>query len=305
MSMNIKLPATAIDVNIPDELKNYMRASEPKLPDMEEYDAVRHFKSLLKNSDGISGKYLCSILSDMARLDGFTGVHPYQLGDASQGAGELVFTLKHMLTQIFGMADISMQAGASNALFTALCMVKAKLKADKSSKNIIIMPNDIAEADIEEVKQFGFDVKFALDEVEDIKSIAAAVVNYPNVSIDTIEKLHGNGALVIADVNGMKSVLGKARPGDLGIDIMYANAENLFPIAEANNITDLSIVGVGETVLKFAPIPNVDMDDEEQYYFSYDNKESIGKVNTYYGDFASMIKVIGAILSLGCEGLSI
>ncbi len=304
MSMNIKLPATAIDVNIPDELKNYMRASEPKLPDMEEYDAVRHFKSLLKNSDGISDKYLCSILSDLARLDGFTGVHPYQLGDASQGAGELVFTLKHMLTQIFGMADISMQAGASSALFTALCMVKAKLKADKSSKNIIIMPRDADECDIDEVKSFGFEVGYPPETLKNAEKIAAAVIVYPGVSDDVIELLHKNGAVVIADANGMKSVLGKARPGDLGIDIMYANAENLFPIAEANNITDLSIVGVGESVLKFAPIPNVNMDDEEQYYFSYDNKESIGKVNTYYGDFVSMIKVIGAILSLGCEGLS-
>ncbi len=302
MSMNIKLPATAIDVNIPEELGKYMRKTDFALPELEEYDVVRHFKGLLSDETACGDTYICSILSDMAKLDGFTGVHPYQLGDASQGAGELVFTLKHMLSQIFGMADITMQSGANDGSFTALCALKARLKKEKSSKKLIILPDDADEALAEEVKNFGFDVKYMSDGMEN-RDAAAAIVKFSDVSTENIELWHENGVIIIADVNGAGKLLGKVCIGDIGVDMLYFNAENLFPISSFKGEADLAVVGFDAAFAEYAPVPKVDIDEEEQYYFTYESDDSVGKVNQYYGDFSAMIKVIGCILSLGADGL--
>ena len=308
------LPKTAIDNHSFAPIDNYMRKTEAKLPDLCEYQVAEHYKSLLSDTACTGDKFLNNIFDDMSRLDGFTGVHPYQLPDACQGALELVFTLEHMLCDMFGMKQFSFQpSSVTGGVLTALGIIKAYAK--KQHKNVILVSEDADELLLSYIKKSGFEAKkldFGTTEIdkENISAVAGAVIEISTLNdadlghiCDVAAVLRDNDCIVCCEANKMKSFVGELRPGDMGFDMMFFDVENVFEVANFEGECDCAALGVTEKLLGYMPVPVIEIDDEEQYYLSFDKPDSIGKVNDFYGDFSCLIKTILYILSLGFDGL--
>lgn len=318
------LPKTAIDSYDTAPIEKYLRKSDVELPYLNEYDVASHYKDLLEckteqihNDNERNENFLYPVFDDMCRLDGFTGVHPYQLPDASQGAAELVFTLEHMVSDMFGMAAVTFQPRAiTGGIFTALSIIKAYGKKYFPKKNSVLVSRDADEVTLSYIKSFGYDAKIIDFEESSVKkytddSVMGAIIKNPDGNGNFISDiaeinafLHEKDCIVCCDANNFASLVGIARPGDMGFDIMYFDIDNMFDVSDIKGETDCATLGVTEKFLPYMPVPEIDIDEEEQYCLNCNKPDSIGKVNDYYGDFRALIKVLSYILSLGYDGLT-
>lgn len=312
------LPKTAIDEYSLEPIVEYLRKKDAAIHGFGERDVAQHYKSLLCDDNINSDRnFLFPVLDNMSRLDGFTGVHPYQLADASQGAAELVFTLEHMLCDMFGMEALCFQPTAqTGGMFTALSVIKAYAKKLNSSENVILVGESTDESMVSYIERFGYTVRRTAFDVASVKAqlnadVIGAIIKVPDDKGDFIsniseinELLHKNGCIACCDANNFKSLVGIVRPGDMGFDMVYFDISNMFDISNISGETDSSAFGVNKALVKYMPIPVIDIDEEEQYYLDYNKPDSIGKVNNFYGDFVALIKTIAYILSLGYDGLT-
>lgn len=310
------LPKTAIDNRSFAPIEKYMRKTDAKLPNLCEYQVAEHYKSLLSDKACMGDNFLNNIFDDMSRLDGFTGVHPYQLPDACQGALELVFTLGHMLCDMFGMKQFTFQpSSVTGGVLTALGIIKAYAEKQRKNRKVILVSEDADEILLSYIEKSGFEAKkldFGAAELdkEELSAVAGAVMEISPLNtrdlshiFDIAAILRDNDCIVCCDANKIKSFIGELRPGDMGFDMMYFDVENVFEVANFEGECDCAALGVTEKLLGYMPVPVIEIDDEEQYYLSFDKPDSIGKVNDFYGDFSCLIKTISYILSLGFDGL--
>lgn len=305
------LPQTAIDEYSPDSIpNNLLRKNKYTAPSLNEYDVAEHYVNIAENADinYISASYVQSIIEDVALYDGFTGIHPYQLADAGQGAFELLHTLRHMLCDMFGMDMFVLGATSKRETFvTVAMMIKSHFKNKREEKHTIVIDNSVCKRIKSEAENLGYNVVLA-----DIKNeitenylnddVAAVVVCDGVVNYGITEKIHEFGAIAVLDGKNIKKFTGIVRPGDMGYDIVYFNMGDMFTISDINGVDDAFAIGVSDCFTKYIPTPFVEIDDLEQYYFDYNRPESVGKPNEFYGNFVSWIKALGYILSLGYDG---
>ena len=313
------LPQTAIDEYSTDSIFESLRRSTPyKTPCLNEYDVYEYFNSLnLKGENNVlnGSDYTLSILDDVSKLDGFTGIHPYQLADAGQGAFELLFTLRHMLCDMFGMDMISLgQITAKQSLMSIMLMVKSYFADKKENRNTIIVVDGVCPCVQKLLENMGFVVNIVKCSLDEIKqsindNVAALLIRNPdnngNFASDILEitdAVHGAGALCVLDGKNSKSLSGISRPDDMGFDFVMIALSDLFDIADPFANDASYAVGVKADFEKYVPVPMVEIDDLEQHYFDYDRASSVGKPNEFYGNFTSWIKALGFILSQGYEG---
>lgn len=317
------LPETAIDeYNIEGIGDNFLRENALGLPCLGEYDVLEHYRQLFndeernKLNDCIFGaKYLPSIIDDMSRLDGFTGAHPYQLGDASQGTLELMHTIGHMLNDIFGMDMFTTQLTAViGGMFAAVNIIKAYHKHNSNEKKYIIVPDNADVALLNVIKSCGYEarkVKMCIEAVKcAVDTYAAGIIiknpdddgNFIADIAEIAQTVHSVDGIVCCDANSMHGLIGIVRPGDMGCDMTYFDVENVFAISNYAGETDAAALGVKEKLSCYMPVPVIEIDEEEQYYFCYDRPDSIGKLNDFYGDFIEIAKALSYILSVGFDG---
>lgn len=305
------LPQTAIDEYSPDSIpNNLLRKIEYTVPSLNEYDVAEHYVSIAENinADYMNASYVQSIIEDVALYDGFTGVHPYQLADAAQGAFELLYTLRHMLCDMFGMDMFAFGTASKRETFiTVSMMIKEYFKYKSDDKNTVVMDNSVCKRIKSEAQNLGYNVVLA-----DIKNdapetylnndVAAVVVCDAVINYGITEKIHEVGAVAVLDGKNLKRFTGIMRPGDMGYDIVYFNMGDVFTISDINGVDDAFAIGVSDDFVKYIPAPFVEIDDLEQYYFDYNRPDSVGKPNEFYGNFTTWIKALGYILSLGYDG---
>lgn len=314
------LPQTAIDeYNIDSIDEKLLRKSKLVMPALNEHDISRYYRNLLSFDDGsvpsLNGeKFIIPIIEDMSRLDGFTGVHPYQLGDAEQGVLELMYTIEHMLDDMLGMDNVSFQAvSRMQGLLSLFALIKAYLKERKSDRREIITSKYICKDTVDFIEKLGFTVKKVNIDLKSIKQLYSENTfgvfiecdNYDFISNikDVSEYVHDQNGVMIADVSNIRSIIGVARPGDMGFDCIMFDLEKIFGISYSENTETSWAVAVKEDFVQFMPVPFIDIDDLEQYYFNYNRPLSIGKVNEFYGNISALIKSLGYILSLSFDGL--
>lgn len=305
------LPQTAIDEYSPDSIpQNLLRKDKYTAPSLNEYDVAEHYRDIAEcaNVNYIESGYVQSIIEDTALYDGFTGIHPYQLADAGQGAFELLHTLRHMLCDMFGMDMFAL--GTVSKRETILCvleMVKAYFKYKEAGKNTVVIDSSVCKRIISCVKDAGYNVDIANIKEDDPKNylngkVLAVIVCEGMLKTDIADMIHDVGAVAVLDGKNMKRFTGKARPGDMGYDIIYFNMGEMFTISDINSSDSAFAIGVSEAFADYIPAPVVEIDDLEQYYFDYNRSKSVGKPNEFYGNFTSWIKSLGYILSLGFDG---
>ncbi|MBW2980546.1 aminomethyl-transferring glycine dehydrogenase subunit GcvPB [Candidatus Woesearchaeota archaeon] len=316
-----------LDVPKKEILPKELLRESIELPEVSEIDIVRHYTALSRRNHGIDNgfyplgsctmKYNPKINEDIAKLSGFTNTHPYQ--DA-QGCLQLMYELERALSEITGMDKFTLQpaAGAHGEL-TGLMLVKAFFKNKGEKRTKIITPDSSHGTNPATSTMCGFETltlksnsKGQVD-LEDLKreltpDVAAVMLTVPNTlgifeeKILEITKLvHDNGSLVYMDGANMNPMLGIAKPGLMGVDILHLNLHKTFSTPHGGGGPGSGPVGVKKELIPLLPNPSIEKQGKK--YKFVNNEKSIGRLKAFYGNFGVMVKAYTYIKALGAEGL--
>ena len=321
------------DVNIEEVIpKNLRRSTPAQLPEVSEVDLVRHFTQLSMKNYGVDSgfyplgsctmKYNPKINENMARLPGFAKVHPYQPQETVQGCLELIYGMDVMLSEITGMDRVSIQpaAGAHGEMCGLMIMKAYHVNNGQGHRNKIIVPDSahgtnpasaaIAGFDVIEVKSDArgrVDIAALTALMDD--NIAGFMLTNPNTlglfdeNIGEISRIvHEAGGLLYYDGANANAIMGISRPGDMGFDVIHLNLHKTFSTPHGGGGPGAGPVGVKKELVPFLPKPVVEK-TEDGYMLDHDRPLSIGKIKSFYGNFAVAVKAYAYILSMGGEGL--
>ncbi|MBN2500238.1 MAG: aminomethyl-transferring glycine dehydrogenase subunit GcvPB [Anaerolineales bacterium] len=317
--------------------KDMLRANLP-LPEVAEIDVVRHFTRLSQLNHSIDTgfyplgsctmKYNPKINEKTAALPGFLNLHPMQPIDSAQGALMLMYLLQEMLKEIGGFAGVTLQpaAGAHGELTGVLIICAYHGACDDKKRTKILIPDSAHGTNPATSAMSGFKVvEIPSDERGNVDldalkaecddTLAGLMLTNPNTlglfdeNVEAvIEMVHEAGGLVYGDGANMNALLGIARPGDLGIDILHYNLHKTFSTPHGGGGPGSGPVGVAEHLVDFLPGPVVDIvdpgyDEEPPLYGFVNPPKSIGRMKAFNGHFGMMVRAFTYILMHGGAGL--
>jgi glycine dehydrogenase subunit 2 len=267
-------------------------------------------------------KYNPKINEDVARLQGFTQIHPYQSDETVQGCLELMYKMDAFLSEITGMARFTLQpaAGAHGEL-TGLMIIKAYHEYHgQSQRKKMLIPDSAHGTNPASAALAGFDVievpsneRGGVD-LESLKRMvndetAGLMLTNPSTLglfeeniIDIARIVHEAGGLLYYDGANANAILGITRPGDMGFDVVHLNLHKTFSTPHGGGGPGSGPIGVKEELVPFLPKPVVEYDGEK-YFLDNERPLSIGKVKSFYGNFNVVVKAYAYILTMGAEGL--
>ncbi|MDN3515717.1 MAG: aminomethyl-transferring glycine dehydrogenase subunit GcvPB [Candidatus Brocadia sp.] len=311
--------------------ENLLRKQEPELPEVSEIDIVRHFTRLSQMNfcvdtnfyplGSCTMKYNPKVNEDVSRLEGFAKLHPYQPVEQCQGILKLLYDLEQLLKNISGMSAFTLQpaAGAHGEL-TGMLIIRAYLEKKGETRHKIIIPDSAHGTNPASAALCGYEVESiqsnadGLVNIEKLKAsftrdTAALMITNPNTlglfekDIMTICKIaHDAGGLVYCDGANMNALMGIARPGDMGVDILHLNLHKTFSTPHGGGGPGAGPIGVTDALKPFLPVPRIELIDKS-YILNYDYPDSIGRVRAFYGHIGIMIRAYAYLLSLGKEGV--
>ncbi|TKC19881.1 aminomethyl-transferring glycine dehydrogenase subunit GcvPB [Robertmurraya kyonggiensis] len=320
-----------IDVN---ELfpEGYLREEKAELPEVAELDIMRHYTALSKRNHGVDSgfyplgsctmKYNPKINENVARFNGFAHIHPLQDESSVQGALELMYDLQEHLIEITGMDEVTLQpAAGAHGEWTGLMMIRAYHEANGDAKRTkVIVPDSAHGTNPASATVAGFETitvksnEQGLVDLEDLRSVvgedtAALMLTNPNTLglfeeniLEMAEIVHSAGGKLYYDGANLNAVLSKARPGDMGFDVVHLNLHKTFTGPHGGGGPGSGPVGVKEDLIPFLPKPIVTKKGEE-YVLDYDRPQSIGRVKPYYGNFGINVRAYTYIRTMGPDGL--
>lgn len=306
------------------------------LPEVSEVDVVRHFTRMSTWNYSIdlgmyplgscTMKYNSRLNEKAARIDGFAGLHPLAPQSESQGALELMYRLQEALAEITGLPGVSLQpaAGAQGEM-TGVMVIRAFLdKRDgEESKNrrIILIPDNAHGTNPASAAMAGFTVKTIKSTAEgltdlahlrqlcDEGGIAGLMLTNPNtVGIfetnirEICQIIHNAGGLVYMDGANMNALVGVARPGDMGVDVIHLNLHKTFSTPHGGGGPGSGPCCCTAELAEFLPVPRIEKTDGG-YRLNFEYPNSIGRVKAFYGNFGMMIRALAYIYTHGPEGL--
>jgi len=317
-----------------DELLDdiYIRKNDAELPEVSELDAVRHFTQLSRRNHGVDSgfyplgsctmKYNPKVNEQVARFDGFAKIHPYQPESSVQGALELMYNLDVYLSEITGMDKISLQpAAGSHGELAGLMIIKSyHQNRGDHKRNKIVIPDSahgtnpassaVAGFDIIEIKtneQGGIDLDYLKSVMSD--EIAGLMLTNPNTLglfdeniLEIADIVHKAGGLLYYDGANTNAIMGIARPGDMGFDVVHLNLHKTFSTPHGGGGPGAGPVGVKKDLIPFLPTPIISKSDTD-YFLDYDRPLSIGKIRSFYTNFGIIVRAYTYILSMGATGL--
>nr|WP_243426447.1 aminomethyl-transferring glycine dehydrogenase subunit GcvPB [Caldicoprobacter guelmensis] len=323
------VPQLALEEMVPKEC---LREEDAMLPEVSEVDVVRHFTRLSQLNYGVDSgfyplgsctmKYNPKVDEDVASLVGFTQVHPLQPDETVQGCLEILYRMDRLLSEITGMDRFSLQpAAGAHGEMTGLMVIKAYHQHRGDAKrNKIIVPDSAHGTNPASAAMVGFDVvevksndKGEVD-LEELKAVvddttAGLMLTNPNTLglfekniLEIADIVHKAGGLLYYDGANMNAILGVARPGDMGFDVVHLNLHKTFSTPHGGGGPGAGPVGVKKELEPFLPVPVVEFKDG-MYYLDYDRPLSIGRVKSFYGNFGVIVKAYAYIMSIGAEGL--
>jgi glycine dehydrogenase subunit 2 len=300
-------------------------------PELSEPDVMRHFLRLSQLNyaqalqfyplGSCTMKYNPVLNDEMASLPGFAALHPRVRDHLAQGALELMARLEAALTEISAMDAVSLHpaAGAQGELAGLLIARAYHRKLGRHPRKVII-PDTAHGTNPASSALAGFEVivvrsnKRGFIEAAEIRrllsdDIAALMVTNPNTlgifepEIQEIAAaLHERGALLYLDGANYNALLGVAKPGDMGADIIQFNLHKTFSTPHGGGGPGAGPVGVKKALEPFLPIPRLARDGE-QWRLDYDRLDSIGRLRSFYGNFGMLLRAYCYILALGGDGL--
>ena len=331
----VSLPPVPGDFDARTDLPpDVLREEIADLPALGELEVVRHFTRLSAWNHGIDTgfyplgsctmKYNPKSSEALARLPGFVDAHPLLPGDMAQGSLELMYRLERALSEIAGFAATTLTpaAGAQGEL-CGVKMIRAYHVARGNPRKKVLVPDTAHGTNPATCAQNGYEVvqlasgpdgrlhpetvRAAMDD-----DVAAIMITNPNTlgifesSIAEIaEVVHARGGLVYGDGANLNALLGMARPGDMGFDVMQFNLHKTFATPHGGGGPGSGPVAVSERLAPFLPLPVV-VQEGDRYRLVNDVKErpqSIGKIREFHGNFGMFVRALALIREYGPEGL--
>ncbi len=323
---------TTININ-----SDLLRDACAELPQLSELDVVRHFTELSRMNFGVDTnfyplgsctmKYNPKVAERIASYPGFAHLHPLlpQLrmgGMLTQGALQVIYEMDIFLREITGMAGFTMQpmAGAHGEL-TGIMIMAAYHRSKGNKKTTVLVPDSAHGTNPASAAIAGYKVvlvpsndkgvmdvnavgKLLNDEVAGLMLTCPNTLGLFNPHIREIcDLIHSVDGLAYYDGANLNAIVGKARPGDFGFDIVHLNLHKTFATPHGGGGPGAGPVGVTENLVDFLPVSIVIKRSDGTYALEYDRKNSIGYIAAFYGNFAVMLKAYVYILMLGKEGL--
>lgn len=318
------------DIPIDTILPKKFHRNDLKIPEIPESVIVRHYINLSTKNYGVDTgiyplgsctmKYNPKINEIIARLPGFSNIHPLQL--KNQGALELIFEIAKYLGLITGMEGFTMQpaAGAHGEL-TGLFIIKKYFESKNQIKSKIIVPDSAHGTNPASAAIAGFSIielesndagEIPLDQLEfamQVGDVAGIMLTNPNTLgvfdsqiLEITELVHKYGGLCYYDGANLNPILGICRPGDMGFDIVHLNLHKTFSTPHGGGGPGSGPVGVKEELIPYLPKPCL-ISTTSGIICRNDNDHSIGSIKAFWGNFGIIVRAYAYILALGAEGL--
>jgi len=321
--------STTVEVEggpLPDDLTR----ESVTLPDPAEPELARHYTRLSEMNYGVeSGPYplgSCTMkynpaFSEDVAADPNGLVHPDRPDDTIQGILELAYGLQRDLARIGGMDAVTLQppAGAAGE-FTGISIAQAYHEARGEDRSEVIVPASAHGTNFASAVMAGYDVvelpsaddgRLDLDALEAAvgDETAALMLTNPN-TLGLFERevtaaadlVHDAGGLLYYDGANLNALLGRARPGDMGFDVMHYNVHKTFGTPHGGGGPGAGPVGVVDDLAPYLPTPHV-RETESGTYETYEPERSIGKVHGFAGNWLVLVKTYAYVARLGEEGL--
>jgi glycine dehydrogenase subunit 2 len=308
-----------------------VRAGIEGFPEVSEVEAIRHFTRLSTWNYAIdygmyplgscTMKYNPRINELVARIEGLAWAHPYQPEALAQGSMEVMARMETALAEITGMDAVTLQpaAGAHGEL-TGILLIRALLARRGNPRKKILIPDSahgtnpataaIAGYAVENIKssEKGVLDVGALEQLV-TADVAALMVTNPNTLgvfeeniAQAAEILHKKGAMLYMDGANMNALVGIARPGDFGVDVMHLNLHKTFSTPHGGGGPGAGPVAVKKILEPFLPTPRLRRAGKKWAY-DYKRKHTIGRVKAFYGNFGVLVRALAYILAHGGPGL--
>jgi len=317
------------------------------LPELSEIEIIRHFTRLSTWNYAIdlgmyplgscTMKYNPRVNELVARIEGLAEAHPYRPDSRAQGILEVIALLQKCLIEITGMDTITLQpAAGAHGEFTGILLVRAWHESQGNPRRKILIPDSahgtnpataaICGYAVENLKsnaEGGIDLE-ALTRQVDEETAALMLTNPSTIGVfeSQIHKiadiLHAKGALLYMDGANMNALVGKARPGDFGVDVMHLNLHKTFSTPHGGGGPGSGPVACKAFLEPFLPIPvlvrnapsapGLDSETWEsnspgQLTWDYNRPQSVGRVRAFYGNTGMFIRALAYILANGPDGL--
>ena len=325
----VEMPAPTVQKH--DYDSSLLRGSL-RLPELSEQEVVRHYTALSKRAFGVDDgfyplgsctmKYNPKLHEKLAALPGFADVHPLTRADRIQGSLALIDTLSSYLCGITGMDAFTTQpAAGAHGEFTGLLLIKAyHASRGDTARTKVIIPDSAHGTNPASAVMAGFEVVHVGTDasgdvdIEALSSLvgadtAALMLTNPS-TLGLFEKnvlriadiVHKAGGLMYYDGANLNAVAGVVRPGDMGFDVVHLNLHKTFSAPHGGGGPGAGPVGCKKELAPFLPEPRI-VDTEAGFRFNY-GKRSAGRVTSFYGNFAVLVKALAYIVTLGGEGLA-
>ncbi|MCC6620868.1 MAG: aminomethyl-transferring glycine dehydrogenase subunit GcvPB [Deltaproteobacteria bacterium] len=329
------LPASATELpadarpNIPAAL---LRTSRPAWPEVSEPEATRHFLRLSQQNYSIDTgffplgsctmKYNPKINEEVARLDGFWGLHPLAPTAWVQGALAVMWQLERYLAEITGFSDVTLQpAAGAQGEWTGMALIRAHLIATEGGpRKKVLVPDTAHGTNPATLAMLGYEVVTLKSSDRGVvlpQDVAAAMgpdvagimMTNPNTlglfeeNVKEIADIvHAGGGYVYCDGANMNALLGRARPGDMGVDAMHLNLHKTFSTPHGGGGPGSGPVCVHPTLAPYLPTPRVERHGD-RYTITSERPLTIGRVKAFLGNFGMHVRAYTYIRELGREGL--
>jgi glycine dehydrogenase subunit 2 len=314
-------------VEVPEELR---RAEPPRLPEVPEFELVRHFTELSTRNFGIDNgfyplgsctmKYNPRVNERLVGLPGFASIHPLQDEDGVQGALDLEWRLQEILAEVTGLDAVSLQpAAGSQGELTGLILVRAyfESRGESEQRRKVVIPDTAHGTTPASVSMAGYDVTPVKTDprgnidIDDLRTkvdehTAALMLTNPSTlglfdeNIEQIEQIfHGAGALMYYDGANLNAVCGISRPGDMGFDIVHINLHKTFSQPHGGGGPGGGPIAVRDILEPFLPVPVVVRREDGTFGLDFDRPQSIGKVRAFTGPFGVFVRSYAYIRAYG------
>jgi len=333
-----RLPPLDVDEQPLEELipTEFQRGDDLEgVPEVSEVDVIRHFVRMSTWNYSIdlgmyplgscTMKYNSRVNERVARIPGFANLHPLTEEHDAQGALEVIYELQKHLAEITGLAGISLQpAAGAHGEMTGIMIIRAFLDArdgDSTNRRTMLIPDSAHGTNPASAHLSGFSVKTirstseGLTDLEHLRElcahgdVAGLMLTNPN-TLGLFERnikeicdiVHEAGGLVYMDGANMNALVGIARPGDMGVDVIHLNLHKTFSTPHGGGGPGCGPCCCTKELEPFLPTPRVIKTDSE-YRLDYDQPQSIGRVKAFFGNYGMMLRALSYTLTHGNDGL--
>jgi glycine dehydrogenase subunit 2 len=331
--------ATGVDLDDPAPFESRLgpnaRTNAIELPGLTEPEAVRHYVRLSRNNYSIdAGIYplgSCTMKHNprfnekIARLPGFADVHPLQPVSTAQGALEVIEALSKALLTMTGMEAVAMspKAGAHGEL-CGMMAIKAAIEArgEEATRRVVLVPDSAHGTNPATAALLGYSVR-SVPASEDgyvgaeavraalASDVAAIMLTNPNTCglfereiVGIADAVHDKGAYFYCDGANFNAVVGKTRPGDLGIDAMHINLHKTFSTPHGGGGPGAGPVALSWRLAPYAPVPYLVREGGALRLVEHaEASTSLGRMCAFHGQMGMFVRALTFILSYGADGL--